>query len=556
LNPGIALSRWRDFPRGNFVWFFLLLAIYSGFVCAKLGASDLTQDEGSFGISALNIRADYHQLAMVGEQPAGPAASKPFLYPVFLLSSIFVFGQNAFAIRIVNVIALAVASIFLYASARSLLKDDILALLASSFFLLNAGTISYGRLVTADPFVVLWGCVGLFGAVRFYEEERARWAMLSGFGLGLAFLSKLWLIFPYALACLVLFVLKFLTKKGLRFFALPLLAFVIFLFISSLHLLAVIILTPHDLSHWLDTYFGISLGSRVAGGGFDPAMWYRPWWFYFAGVFKITFFVFPMILLGTPALTKRRNLVLTAVVVALILPIFLLSLFRVKETVYIFPVFPGLAIVVALGLDYFFRTATRTGIITFTIVSMLVAAWFYRQSVFAQRELILIEVFYLVYLLAGFAGSHYSVLTRAIVVTALLLATFVVGIMAVRRTLEHRTYYREIAEYFKNRLRSLAPGNVAFVSPEFAALSFSTFRTGQYWQTYYFHEDDAVFERDLIDRRQVFYVVDPSGKLYGGQPSPGEWQALREHAHEISPEVEAFIGHPIALRIFVPSVTH
>jgi hypothetical protein len=240
----------------------------------------------------------------------------------------------------------------------------------------------------------------------------------------------------------------------------------------------------------------------------------------------------------------------------LILPIFLLSLFRVKETVYIFPVFPGLAIVVALGLDYFFRTATRTGIITFTIVSMLVAAWFYRQSVFAQRELILIEVFYLVYLLAGFAGSHYSVLTRAIVVTALLLATFVVGIMAVRRTLEHRTYYREIAEYFKNRLRSLAPGNVAFVSPEFAALSFSTFRTGQYWQTYYFHEDDAVFERDLIDRRQVFYVVDPSGKLYGGQPSPGEWQALREHAHEISPEVEAFIGHPIALRIFVPSVTH
>jgi hypothetical protein len=127
--------------------------------------------------------------------------------------------------------------------------------------------------------------------------------------------------------------------------------------------------------------------------------------------------------------------------------------------------------------------------------------------------------------------------------------------MAVRRTLEHRTYYREIAEYFKSSLSSLSPGKVAFVSPEFGAISFPTFRTGQYWQTYYFHEDDAAFERDLMDRRQVFYVVDPSGKLYGGQPSPGEWQALQEHAREITPKVEAFIGHRIALRIFVPSGT-
>lgn len=529
--------------------------IYAGFACAKLGWSDLSQDEGCFGISALNIRADFHQLAMVGERPAGPAASKPFLYPLFLLTSISVFGQNAFALRIVNVVALAVASLFFYWSARSLLKESISALLASAFFLLNAGTISYARSVTADPFVVLWGCVGLFGASIFYAEGRPRWALLSGVGLGLAFLSKLWLIFPYALACLALFLFKVSTKKSLSFFALPVLAFVTFLFVSSLHLLTVMILTPHDLSHWLGTYFGISLGSRVAGGGFDPAMWYRPWWFYFAGVFKITFFAFPMILLGIPALTRRRDAILAAVVVALILPIFVLSLFRVKETIYVFPVFPGLALLVALGLDYFFRSANRAEIIASTILSMLVAAWFYRHGVFLQRELILIEALYLVYLMAGLAGPRYGVLTRRVVATVLVPTIFVVGVTAVRRTLEHRTYYREVAEYFKNSLSSLPPGKVAFVSPEFGAISFPTFRTGQYWQTYYFHEDDAAFERDLMDRQQVFYVVDPSGKLYGGQPSPGKWQALQEHAHEITPEVEAFIGHRIALRIFVPSGT-
>jgi len=284
-------------------------------------------------------------------------------------------------------------------------------------------------------------------------------------------------------------------------------------------------------------------------------MWYRPWWFYFAGVFKITFVAFPMILLGIPALTKRRNAILIAVVVALILPIFVLSLFRVKETIYVFPVFPGLALLLALGLDYFFRSANRTEISVSTILSTLVAAWFYEHDVFLQRELILIEALYLVYLVAGLASSHYSVLTRRAVAIALLLAMSFVGAMAVRRTLEHRTYYREIAVYFKNSLWSLPPGKVAFVSPEFGAVSFFTFRTGQYWQTYYSHEDDTVFEGDLIDRRQAFYVVDPSGELYGGQPSPGEWQALQEHAHEITPEVEAFIGHRIALRIFVPSGT-
>lgn len=513
------------------------------------------QDEGCFGISALNIRADYHQLAMVGEQPAGPAASKPFLYPLFLLTSISVFGETTFALRIVNVVALAVASLFLYWSARSFLKDPIVALLASAFFLLNPGTITYARNVTADPFVVLWGCVGLYGAFRFHDEERLHWAILCGVGLGLAFLSKLWLVFPYALACFVLLFAKFLTKKNLRFFAIPVLAFVTFLVVSSLHLLTVMILMPHDLSHWLGTYFGISLGSRVAGGGFDPAMWYRPWWFYFAGVFKIMFFAFPMILLGIPALARRRDAILAAVVVALILPIFVLSLFRVKETIYVFPVFPGLALLVALGLDYFFRSANRAEISASAILSMLAAAWFYRQGVFLPRELILIEALYLVYLVAGLASSHYAVLTRRVVATALLLAIFVVGVMAVRRTLAHRTYYREIAEYFKNSLTSLTPGRVAFVSPEFGAISFSTFRTGQYWQTYYFHEADAAFERDLMDRQQVFYVVDPSGKLYGGQPSSGEWQALQEHAHEITQEVEAFIGHRIALRIFVPSGT-
>jgi 4-amino-4-deoxy-L-arabinose transferase-like glycosyltransferase len=555
VSPGVAANRWGGSQREHLVCLFLVIAIYGGFACAKLDGSDLTQDEGCFGVSALNIRADYHQVAMVGEQPEGPAASKPFLYPLFLFMSITLFGQNAFALRIVNVVALAVASLFLYWSARSLLKDGILALVAPAFFLLNAGTISYGRLVTADPFVVLWGCVGLFGAVKFYEEERVRWAILCGAGLGLAFLSKLWLIFPYALACLALFIFKFLAKRSPRSIALPILAFMIFLLVSSLHLLTVIILTPHDLHHWLDTYFGVSLGSRVAGGGFDPAMWYRPWWFYFAGIFKITFFTFPIIILGISALIKRKNTILIAVVVALISPIVVLSLFHVKETIYVFPVFPGLALLVALGLDYFFRSANRAEIIAATMISTLVAAWFYRQDVFLRREMILIEGLYLVYLLAGFAGSLYRPIARGAVAVAVILAMSFVAAVAVRKTLEHRTYYREIAAYFKNRLLSLPPSNVAFLSPEVGAVSFSTFRTGRYWQTYYFHEDDALFERDLINHRQVFYLVDPSGRLYGGQPSPGEWQALREHAHEISPEVEAFIGHPIALRIFVPSVT-
>ncbi len=432
------------------------------------------------------------------------------------------------------------------------MKDRTVALLASAFFLLNPGTISYARLVTADLFVVLWGCAGLYAACKFYDEGRTLWGILCGIALGLAFLSKLWLVLPYGLACFVLFFAKFLTKKSSRFLAIPVLAFVVFLVVSSLHLLLVTILTPQDLNHWLTMYFGITLGNRVAGGGFDPAMWYRPWWFYFAGLFKIIFFAFPMILLGIPALKKRRDAIVTAIVVALILPIFVFSLIRVKETIYVFPAFPGLALLVALGLDYFFRSASRIEIGTSAIVSIFVAAWFYRQGVFLSRELILIQALYLLYLLAGLAGSHYTVLTRRAVAAVLLLAMLFVGVVAVRRTLGDRTYYREIAEYFKKSLLTSPPGKVSFISPNYGAISFYTFRAGQYWQTYYFHEDDAAFERNLIDRRQAFYVVDPSGKLYGGQPSSREWQALQGHARDITPDLEASIGHPIALRIFVP----
>jgi hypothetical protein len=41
-------------------------------------------------------------------------------------------------------------------------------------------------------------------------------------------------------------------------------------------------------------HFGITLGNCVAETGFEPAMRYRPWWLYFADVFKSTFVAFPM----------------------------------------------------------------------------------------------------------------------------------------------------------------------------------------------------------------------------------------------------------------------
>ena len=172
---------WLCRPSRTPAWLLLLvLGAYFTFAFVKLGSSELDIDEGRFGVSAINILSDPHQLATVSEDPLGQPGTKPYGYPVLLAASLWTLGKTEFAIRTVNVIVIAVGALFLYGFVVLVQGDQTLALLTFALFLLNPGTLTYARTAIPEPLVVAAGCLALFCAAKFVTKKSLPWAATSG----------------------------------------------------------------------------------------------------------------------------------------------------------------------------------------------------------------------------------------------------------------------------------------------------------------------------------------------------------------------------------------
>ena len=535
------------------LWLFLFVFVaYFSFALFRLGSSELGIDEGRFGISAINILSDHHQLATVSEDALGKPGTKPYGYPVLLAAAVWALGKTEFALRAMNVIVLAIAALLLYGFVVLVVGDRTVASLTFALFLLNPGTLTYAPTVMPEPLVVAFGCLGLFCAAEFMTQESLFWAGACGFALGFGFLSKMWLVLPFALACFSILGLKVLTERRRVFLVGSVLAFFSFLFAAASHLILVLLLTPQAWSHWLGTYFLFSFASRLAGGGYDPAMWYRPWWFYFAVAFKASFFGFPLLFLGLLALRRRFHLPTAVVLLSLLSPVFVFSLFRVKQASYIYPAYPALAVLLALGWMYFVKDAGRKALFVASLLSVGAAACFFIKDVFGPREFIALAGLYSLYPVVALAGLRLHVLARYGVAAALLCALLFADALVVRQTISPRIYYQEIAQYFRPQLASRKPQEVVFTAPAYPAMQFYTFRSGEYWETFYVKKSAAEVAENLRHANRTFYLVDPSQTLYGGRISPEKLEALREYGVDVTEEVERALGHAIPLRVYVP----
>ena len=534
-------------------WLFLLvLGAYFTFAFVKLGSSELGIDEGRFGVSAINILSDPHQLATVSEDPLGQPGTKPYGYPVLLAASLWTLGKTEFAVRAVNVILLAVGALFLYGFVVLVQDDQTLALLTFALFLLNPGTLTYARTAIPEPLVVAAGCLALFCAAKFVTRKSLPWAAACGFALGFGFLSKMWLVLPFALACSSFFALRLLTERNRAFLGGILLALSSFLFVAVSHLLLVLWLTPAEWSHWLGIYFLFSLGSRVAGGGYDPVMWYRPWWFYLGAAFKASFFGLPLLFLGVRAARKRLNVPLIVVLISLLLPVFVFSSLQVKQASYIYPAYPALALLLALGWLYLVRDASRVELIFASVLSIGATAFFFAKGVFGSPECAALIVLSLLYSATTFVGASFKRIARYGIEAAVFCALLFADVLVVKQSIQPPAYYREIAEYFKPQLLSSKPQDVAFTAPAFPVMEFYTFRSGEYWETFYVKKSAVEEASDLRQGARVFYVVDPSQAIYGGKMSPDRLEALREYGSDVTEKIEQKIGHAIPLRVYVP----
>jgi len=556
LGPTVSQApsgKWAGSPFGRVaviatVLVYLVLALF------HLGRPDLEADEGRYGTSALNILNDYHQIAIVSPDPGGvPWSTWPYMYPTELAASILVLGKTEFALRVVNVLLMLLAAFCVYRLAVLLLEDRTTAMLASGLFLLNPATIAYARSAMAEPSVIFWGCAAMLAAAAYWKSGRLAYAALSGVALGLGFLSKLWLILPFG-AAVALLLLARLPKGSLgttiRDVAVGLVAFLI---VGSSHLLLLRLLSPQNLTIWLGTYFQSAASTRVGGAGYDPNMWYKPWWFYFGALFKGVFFGLPLVFLGIAELMRQRRYLVLGCAAWLVAPAFALSLFKVKEAAYVSQAYPALAILMACGVLPFLETAAAVQVAISTLVSIALAAFFFAVGVVPRTLFLMMLALYILYLIA--APIKLILLRwRKLAAVAAALATLVVtDAVVVQRHLSRRTHYREIAAYFRSRVGPLRPGEVTFTSPEFAALGFYVFRQGEYWETFYFHKDDAQFRKELEHGDRLFYVVDPSGTLYGGKIKP-EWEALlAQNTRDVTPEIEQATGSKIGLRVLIPA---
>lgn len=218
-------------------------------------------------------------------------------------------------------------------------------------------------LIEFEPTLTAFCAAGLFCFVKGARQHRLSISFLGGALLGLGFLTKLWLIAPYALAAAGFLVVHGLAERarrggpsGLRRHVLV--AAVGFALCASLHLGWVAWRAPGDLEPWIESvYLGIFSGHGVTGAKLSAVGPYaaipRPVWFYPAQLYRDHPFLLPLCLFGLPALGRAARAPrssLLAMIFGGLLGVVILSIPAVKEPLYVLSVTPFLYMLAGLSL--------------------------------------------------------------------------------------------------------------------------------------------------------------------------------------------------------------
>lgn len=236
------------------------------------------------------------------------------------------------------------ALLFWQQSSRSTLYTALL-LASSPGFLSEASSLEF------EPTLTAFCAAGLYFVVRGTRARRLLSCFIGGALLGLGFLTKLWLIAPFALAgCGFALVQTTLARERdehplylRRSLGAALLGFLV---TASAHISLLAVLAPHDLPSWIESvYLGIFSGHGVTGGKLSAAAQYaaRPVWYYPAVLYERHFYLLPLALLGLPALLRRARVhAIGALAMAFgaWLSVIVLSVPAVKEPLYVLAVAP------------------------------------------------------------------------------------------------------------------------------------------------------------------------------------------------------------------------
>lgn len=336
----------------------LLLALvfgYTGLLSTQLRELH-ADDEGVNVTMARNMSASQERVLRPSVFPGGrhdwlkedlPALGNTPFYPGLLALAGTRSGLMGMGlVPWLSLIATIVFSALLFSqqSTRSGLYSALL-LATSPTFLEQALSLEF------EPTLTAFCAMGLFFLVRGTRARRLGQCFAGGALLGLGFLTKLWLIAPYALAACGFALVQ--TTLARERDAHPLFlrrslsaALVGFALTAFLHLGLVAALAPGDLPAWIDSvYLGIFSGHGVTGGKLSGAAEYaaRPVGYYPQVLYDQHFYLLPLVLFGLPALLRRARVHTiggVAMAFGTWLGVVVLSVPAVKEPLYVLAVAP------------------------------------------------------------------------------------------------------------------------------------------------------------------------------------------------------------------------
>ncbi|MEQ1832493.1 MAG: glycosyltransferase family 39 protein [Candidatus Eisenbacteria bacterium] len=498
-------------------------------------------DEGYYGTMARNVLASPQQLVSPALSPLGPPGDKPPLYPLLLAPLVHVWGAVPAAVRVPS----AVCAVVVTASLGVLLVP-VAGVQAGLFATLLFATLPWfadaARGAAAEApltALTLLALVLLAGAPR----SRGR-ALVAGALLGLAFLCKLWLVAPAALAAVALVAAR--DRRGVLNLVLLTGSALI---VASLHLAVVAVVQPADFEHWRYIYLGRSLVERVQGEGYAD-YWLRPPGTYWAIMTRALGLVLPWVANGVRAAWRRRGEPVPRALLVWAAGLLLLSVFQVKTGNYVFVVMPAWAALAALGLAE--AAAGRmpglrwlaAGALLSSPLGAVIGAdglpWPVWAVVWGSAALVSVGA-------RLFAGSARR-LAMACALLALALGT---GRSAQRLSARfHTPGYQDVAALVAPRLATVHPAIPCMVAPEAPVFDFHLFRTALYWATPGRPWNAVRLEQVQRDTLLRVFVVDTSRTFHGGWPDDATLAWLERDLREITSELPS---RPYArpLRVFV-----
>jgi hypothetical protein len=312
----------------------------------------------------------------------------------------------------------------------------------------------------------------------------------------------------------------------------------------------VAVFAPQDLAHWWSVYWSFSLASRLDAAGFAD-YWIQPPAFYWTTLAHAMVLLLPLAALGFEwAIRRFREPVPRALVVWALGPL-LLSIFRVKSGGYLYPVVPAWAALAALGLAAIVRGQARPRFVfaLFALASAppVVSA----LGGPSPPATVWVAAWAACILVLAAARARPAWRMRLAVSLGTLIAIAGVGREVQRLRLHyHDPGYRFVARSLAPLLAAADRARPSYVAPEAPAFAYYLDRTGQYWSSPYIPWTEARFAAIRADTALRAFVVDPAQSFYGGWPDSAALRWLETGTREITGEIEARAGRPIAVRVF------